>query len=470
MLFVFTWDNYMINKNVSAFLGCSLLALTAFAAPVNPFASNNGQIPPSSEYSGPLFELSHSYPSKAPVPAMPWRTVIGNGLITTKNAGAYAQALKDAVSKDMRVLIEDYANWNAAKRGWYNEPWLGAQREAIHGMYVGNGMLDTSLFKASGLTKPMTTYVLTYYDRTAAQTLQRVWKTTAMQPVITTASTQFPEGALIVKASFITADPTVWPVMEGSQAWPLYITVDATTGGSKTPKVVNTYFMQFDIIVKDSKSAPKTGWVYSTLVYDKNAPGKSVWDKMVPLGAQWGNDPQANSTRNPSAPLVENWINPAAPPYGSETLGWGGRLSGPNDGAMNDIAFTAGGKQQLVKNAQDSSCMSCHSTAQWDVKNGRMPSFLLPATSNPPATTGPGGNYLVSPAPGSAEWLRWFQNRKGTVPMDKGSVATDFDMVLAFKSLPAWYSATSGKKTPLKAADPAGKSRVMMYSGKELVE
>lgn len=99
-----------------------------------------------------------------------------------------------------------------------------------------------------------------------------------------------------------------------------------------------------------------------------------------------------------------------------------------------------------------------------------MPSFLLPATSNPPTTTGPGGNYLVSPAPGSAEWLRWFQNRKGNVPMDKGSVATDFDMVLAFKSLPAWYSATSGKKAQLKAADPAGRTRVMMYNGKELAE
>lgn len=457
-------------RQVSVFFGSAFFAMNATAAKVNPFADNNGQVPPPSEYSGPLFKLSHAYPAKAPVPPMPWRTAIKNDMITTQNAGAYAQALKEAVSKDMRILIENYAHWNAAQRGWYNEPWLGAQREAIHGMYVGNGLLDKSLFKASGLTKPISTYVLTYYDKTAAQTLQKIWKKTAMAPVITPTSTQFPEGALIVKAAFVTADPAVWPVMEGGQAWPLYITTDATTGGYKTPKVVNTYLMQFDIIVKDSKSAPKTGWVFSTLVYDKDAPGKSVWDKMVPLGAQWGNDPQANSTTDPSAPLIENWINPVAPAYGSATLGWGGRLSGPNDGAMNDIAYTVNGQQQLAKNAQDSSCMSCHSTAQWDVKNPAkgMKSFLLPATANPPESAGPDGNYLVSPAPGSPEWLRWFQNRQGNVPMDPGSVAADFDMVLTFKSLPAWYSATNGKQQQLGATPRAGKPGVMTYNGKEL--
>jgi hypothetical protein len=454
-----------------AVLGGMVLAVNAMAVPVTPFANNNGEIPPPSEYTGPLFQLSHDYPAKAPVPAMPWRAAINDGVITTQNAAAYTEALKQAVGKDMRVLIEDYANWNAAQRGWYNEPWLGALRESIHGMYVGNSLLDKSLFQGSGLTKPMTTYVLTYYDKTAAQTLQKIWNKTAMKPVVTPASTQFPEGSLIVKAAFITADPSVWPVMEGSQAWPLYITTDATTGGSKTPQVVNNYFMQFDIIVKDSKSAPKTGWVFSTLVYDKNAPGKSVWDKMVPLGAQWGNDPQANSTTNPSAPLVENWMNTAAPAYGSETLGWGGRLSGPNDGAMNDIAFTVKGQpQQLVKNAQDSSCMSCHSTAQWDNKNPSlgMKSFLLPTTSNPPQSAGPGNAYLVSPPPGSPQWLRWFQDRRGNQPMDKGSVAADFDMVLTFKSLPAWYSATTGKQQTLRGIDRSGKTFGATYNGTNL--
>jgi hypothetical protein len=40
--------------------------------------------------------------------------------------------------------------------------------------------------------------------------------------------------------------------------------------------------------------------------------------------------------------------------------------------------------------------------------------------------------------------MKWFQNRQGNVPMDAGSIAGDFDMVLTFKSLPAWFSATQG--------------------------
>lgn len=452
-------------KEIGAAIGIFLFSLSVAAAPaITPFASNNGAIPPASDYKGPLFKLSHDYPATAPVPAMPWRAAINNGQINTQNAGLYAQALKQAVGKDMAVLLQDYAHWDAAKRGWYNEPWLGSAngqyggREAIHGMYVGSSSLDASLFSASGLTKPITTYVLTYYNKTAAPTLHKIWGAGGMKPVLTPGSTQFAEGSLIVKAAFITADPSVWPVMAGSQVWPLYITTNATTGNFSKPTVFNTYLMQFDIIVKDSVSAPDTGWVFSTLVYDKNVKRgpNGVWDQMVVLGAQWGNDPQANSTVNPAAPLLQNWNNPAAPAYGGATFGWGERLSGPNDGAMNDIFYTADGKQQKVKNAKDSSCMSCHSTAQWDVKNPKlgMPSFLLPLTTPTPK---PDGNYLNSPAPGSAEWLRWFQNRKGNVPMNEGSIAGDFDMVLTFKSLPLWYSATSKQPHLLNALDLRGK-------------
>lgn len=446
------------------------ISVTATAAPVpTPYADNNGALPPSSQYHGPLFKLSHAYPAKAAAPAMPWRAAIQNGQITVQNASVYAEALKAAVSRDMRTLLFDYAHWDAARRGWYNEPWLGSAdgsyggREAIHGMYVGSNPLDASLFAASGLKKPITTYVLTYYDKVAAQTLNHVWTAGAgMKPNVTSSSTQFAEGAIIVKAAFVTAGPDVWPVMAGTQVWPLYITTNATSGNTTLPKVTNTYLMQFDIIVKDSQSAPDTGWVFTTLVYDKDAkPGPNgIWDQMVVLGAQWGNDPQANSTVNPAAPLLQNWNNPAAPAYGGATFGWGNRLSGPNDGAMNDIAYEDGGTMKQVKNAQDSSCMSCHSTAQWNWKINNSPSFLLPAKAYdkklPPQFVD-NNQYLVSPPPGSPDWLRWFQNRKGSVPMDAGSIAADFDMVLTFKSLPLWYSATTHKPHLLNSLDLRGK-------------
>lgn len=442
---------------------CSCVMLGATAQLPDPFA-NAGWAPPPG-YPGTTFSLSHAYPATASAPAMPWRAAINNQPISTANAHLYAEALKNAIGDDMLVMLQDYKNWDAASRGWYNEPWLGSQREPIHGMYVGTGSLSTSLFKGSGLKKPITTYVLTYYDKTAAQTLHNIWGSTAMQPKVETASTQFAEGAIIVKAAFITADATVWPVMKDALSWPLYITVNATKGPKPSPQPVltPTYLMQFDIIVKDSVSAPKTGWVFTTLVYDARMATlrENIWKKMVVLGAQWGNDPQANNPAVPNPVLQENWNNPKAPAYGGETFGWGERLSGPNDGAMNDFAYATTANptpQKYVRNGKDSSCMSCHSSAQWNLQNQKlgMDSFLIPITTarpqNPPGCVATKrnpkpdcANFLNSPPPGSVAWMKWFQNRKGSEPMDAGSVAGDFDMVLTFKSLPAWFTATKGE-------------------------
>jgi hypothetical protein len=474
-----------LSRIAVAMLGSCVLLGAAAQIP-QPFA--NAQWPAPTGYPDTTFSLSHAYPATAPVPAMPWRAAINNGLITTANASLYAEALKASIATDMRVMLQDYKNWDAPKRGWYNEPWLGATaREPIHGMYVGTSSMDVSLFKASGLKKNFTTYVLTYYDKTAAQTLNKIWGSTAMQPKVATDTTQFAEGSVIIKAAFTTAGPDVWPVMKGALPWPLYIKVNATKSAnpSPTPVLTPNYLMQFDIIVKDSVSAPKTGWVFTTLVYDAriNAPDNDIWKKMVVLGAQWGNDPQADNPAVPKPVLLENWNNPKAPAYGGATFGWGERLSGPNDGAMNDFAYATTSNptpQKYVKNGKDSSCMSCHSSAQWNLKNQKlgMDSFLIPISTPrpdlPPGCTStkkdpkPCGNFLNSPPPGSATWMKWFQDRKGSEPMDPGSVAGDFDMVLTFKTLPAWYTATQNAgEHDLHQRDLRGKQIAMPAPKKE---
>jgi hypothetical protein len=98
--------------------------------------------------------------------------------------------------------------------------------------------------------------------------------------------------------------------------------------------------------------------------------------------------------------------------------------------------------------------MSCHSPAEWQPQQHKMLSFLLPSFPNP--KTGPddppfkpcSDGSICSPAPGSADWFRWFQDREGTQPFDAGSVATDFDMVFAFKTLPMWWHATGPAGQP----------------------
>jgi hypothetical protein len=262
---------------------------------------------------------------------------------------------------------------------------------------------------------------------------------------------------VIVKAAAFVADDTAqkdwWPVTQGAAAWPIYRGVPMQGPGGAA--VLTSYVMQFDIEVKDTVASPKTGWIFVALVYDHNAPG-DAWDKMVPLGATWGNDPDVDSSDKKAPPLKETWINPAAPKYATETLGWGGRLAGPNDGARNDIQI---GKKQMG-NRPNSSCMSCHGVAEWQPSQHKQVSFLLPsyasAGAGPPYKTcpdgKPGDEGICSPAPGSGEWSRWFQDRAGTEPQDAGSVAADYDMVFTFKSLPMWWKATGGKDAAMPFA------------------
>ncbi len=440
--------------------------------PQNPFVTNNGQMPPASQYSGPFFKLSHNWPQKSlgPLTNAPWSQAIGGKTINQQNAAAYVAALKQYVSANARQLVLDYANWDADKAHWYTEPWLGSIRESIHGTYSASQFGNTS-FPGTGLTQLFDTNVLTYYDERAAYTLYKVWGTNAMKPNVKTTDFQFEEGSVVVKAAMFCSDnPKVqtnwWPVTNGAAMWPLYVPIPQTQplAPPSPPSVANGYLMQFDIIVKDSVSAPKTGWVFTTLVYDANASG-DAWDKMVPLGVMWGNDPGVTTSA-----LLETWINPSAPTYSTQTLGWGGRLSGPNDGARNDIQVAG----KTMTNEPDSSCMSCHGPAEWQPQKHAMLSFLLPSFPIPPPGSiklcGKQSNLICSPAPGSSDWSRWFQDRNGTEPQDPntGSNATDYDMVFAFKTLPAWWKAMG----PANTATPLGllplRNGFNQYSGAPL--
>ncbi len=439
---------------------------------IDPFLAS--ALSPPADYKGPLFTLSHDYPTELPAgTSYPWSKVTANGKITQANANAYVQALKDYVSPDMKKIVFDYANWNYKNSGWYDSIWLGIEREPIRGVYVGSGFPAGTL---TGQTLPVTTYVLTLYDTRAAKTLGDIWGKTperAMNPVLDTATTQYAEGSVIVKFAMVSACGSDWAPMEKAAQWQIYAPVNTSNGSAlnKTkcvgenfkgttaqPAMTNVSLMQFDIIVKDSVASPQTGWVFSTLVYDKNAPGKDAWDKMIPLGATWGGNPDVINT-NPTAltppvtinpKLTENWVNPKAPLYSKSTLGWDGRLSGPNDGAVVAPAWT--GSHYYPAGLANAGCLGCHSSAQYP-----MTSFLLPTSSQPPQTIDPPLSSsdpdaaLVMATPGSKLWMNWFQSRDGKTPMgpntDEGQapVALDYDMVTAFKAIPMWKQAKAAE-------------------------
>lgn len=447
--------------------------------PIHPFINSALPNPASEVYSGNLFQLRHDYPSEAVVKSSPgWKKVTNNGPITQQNAKAYVEALKSYVSEDMRKLLYNYEQWNAGEEPWWESIWLGTEREPIYGFYVGSG------FPAGTLTDQkldLTTYVLTMYDNTAAATLGNIWGTSlenAYKPNLTNPGAQYAEGSVIVKFAFVTPCGADWSPMEGAAMVPIYAPLNESNGSGNNPEqskcpnngsagstadpsLTNIYLMQFDIIVKDSRAAPETGWVFSTLTYDKNAPGNDAWDKMVPLGATWGNNPDVVNTSSSAltppvqvnSKLSQNWINMETPEYARSTLGWDGRLSGPNDGAVVTPAWA--GSHYYPKGLSSAGCLGCHSSAQYNPKSvttdqPNMVSFLLPSTTQPPqvinAPLSSTKQALVLNEPGSKAWMKWFQSRAGDAPMDPQQVALDYDMVTAFKAIPMWQAALEAMK------------------------
>lgn len=429
-----------------------LLALGSFIAPASaadPFASNNGIYPaqkvckgPAQEsaancacpagkscWTGPYRTLNFDYPAAHVDNG--WTRAVPREPIAVATAAVYVAKLKEFVAPSMRDMIEKPGEWDPAKAGWYDMPWQAeggdaeSGREAILGAFSGQVILkDTS----RGLTVNMQNHTVVYYDATAASLLKKVWAN-PFNP--DRKGIVFPEGAMVIKAAAVSPTPAQWPILAGAAVWnvfrPPVAEVIKYKQNPKTvlrPVVTELRLLQFDVIVKDSVAAPQTGWVFATFIYDKDAPGRSPWDRLVPLGAQWGNDPQfARLPRGKdSGTLRETWINPAVPKYAYDTLGWGGRLSGPIDVAKRHNVLYTDGRLREVQRA--SSCLSCHGTAQYPFVANLYPS---PNRGFPPE----GNTFLMYP-PGSEMWARWFQNRSGSEPQNKnvGAVALDYDMLL----------------------------------------
>lgn len=410
------------------------------------YVNHQDSVPSKQQYDGPFFELSHDYPTAVkPVTNPSWQQALKGQPISESNTFAYMDALKKHIAPNIIPFFKDNKNWTSAKYGWFNEPWLGSTRDPILGVYQANGN-SKGLFKS--LTEDEMGYALVLYDSVAAYTVGQLWDQSGKLVDFTTNpdAGQFKEGSIIVKFAFSNINAKGWPVMQGAETFSIYHDIPTAENPKKGNQMRTVSFFQMDVIVKDSKTAPQTGWVYSTFVYDKDAKG-TFWDKMVPLGAMWGDDPTVNSpVKRPYPKLKETVINPKAPFYSTETLGWGGRLSGPNDGAVAEYAvdITTGEKYSKLPL---SSCMSCHSPAQYKFK-----SFLLPCLP-------PSSDTLQVYTPGSKEWNRWFRSDYGNVPFDSGEIALDYDMVMAFKSIKAYSAAQKGnakkssERTVLSAED-----------------
>ena len=276
-------------------------------------------------------------------------------------------------------------------------------------------------------TKGSQFYAIAFFNRFGGYTIEQVWKD-AEHPQQDNAS--FAPGTVIFKLLFTDVPLAEVPYLADPLLWTVYATKDYD---SQERDFKPFALIQMDLMVRDD-NAPN-GWVFGTYQYNGRLKADNKWEKLVPLGLQWGNDPgiTSNEFTNPEPTktrinpnLTECRINPDENELPPTHLGWNGRLNGPADNPR-------------------SSCMSCHMTAQSPTRSLASPLFIVPKTA--------------IPEEGSDQWMRWFQNIHCTKKFDEDApvVSTDFclQMSMSLQNFYSWRNAGS----KFKYGDYTGKQR-----------
>jgi hypothetical protein len=433
-----------------------LLAGPGMAGAQDPLAANNGVLPDPGEWPmttengkriGGFRKANLDYPDTQ-VPSS-WTPARDLRPIDRDTARAYMRSVKQHLAPSLSGMINKPHQWQPGKHGWYDMVWQGAGtpkangkgtdptsgREPLLNTYTGQIMpADTFAKPHRPDVAAVQNHATIYYDATAASMLGDLWDN-VYNPDLSD-GVSFPQGSMVVKVEAVTPTPEQWPILEGAAKWHVYrpaLKPDGTV--AKQPSVVPAWALQMSVAVKDPVAAPETGWVFMAFTYDKDAKGDTPWDRFVPLGAQWGNDPQY--ARHPEGKpdgkrLRETWVNPDAPDFVRDTLGWGGRLAGPMDVATRHEVVTMDGMRYTgAQHLRASSCLSCHGSAEFPFTTN-----LYPSPNKPFPPDGDPDDPFLLYTPGSKDWARWFQNRSGDEVMarsgEDGLTALDYDMVIMF--------------------------------------
>jgi len=377
-----------------------------------------GFLPPPREYEGRVFTLSQAYPRREPPPASAPNVSTRDFEEVKKNWRQYLLDARDYCFKDNIGAPNVEDDWQVDRDSptWFHMPWqhFGPMgREGIHGLTkeapVQPRQLSWSQTHSGGQT-----YAVGFYNRFGGYTIGQVWNDHE-HPAQHLKKIAFPVGTVVCKLLFVDVPPDQVPSLNPPLQWQAYIT-DNFASTKRNIRPVS--LIQMDIMVRH-KTSPN-GWLFGTFQYNGKRPGanpkKPFWDNLVPVGLQWGNDPDVkDNTSNPmpittiiNKRIKESVINNDSNELPPTHLGWNGRLNGPVDNPM-------------------SSCMSCHMTAETPQFSQMSPLF----EPDPPP---PG-----SPSPG---WMRWFENVKCGDKFDKNTNAqpTDFSlqMSIALQNFRTW--------------------------------
>jgi hypothetical protein len=328
-------------------------------------------------WTGPVFKLRQDYPSTPPPSEnYPWKQFN----FRTQPLDYLRSVLQYAYEGNIAV------NWevqNNTVRGWYHAPWLhfgNNGREFVHGLTRERSSRPRELHPQQ--TQFARNYAVSVYNPPGGYIIGQVW---ADPDSPNAAAARFPDGTVAIKLLFTQASVAQVPFLKNTVEWQGHL---ANATGT-TRSIQTARLLQVDVAVRDTRANSTTGWVFGTFAYDGEAAGATPWERMVPVGLMWGNDPTLTPQRfNSGSRPTQTFINPDV--RTPQHLGWLGRLNGPVDNPV-------------------SACLSCHSTAQH-----------RPARSPFPPT-----------GASDTEKMRWFRNIRSGQPFDQGQISLDYSLQLA---------------------------------------
>jgi hypothetical protein len=375
-------------------------ALTAAAAlssllliPVSSFSVEvrfpDSHDPAPAGWTGPVFRLSQDYPTTLPNEQKPWKAFS----FETQPA-EYVDAVYKYVregNQEVEWVVQD----NKVRR-WYHAPWMhygDSGREFVHGLTRERTTPRPTPALPAELHPNQTScfqnWAVSFFNAPGGYQLGRIWAD-PWAPDATQAL--FPEGTVAAKLLFTSADETQVPYLKNALEWQANVSdlpaQDLNCRERLRRKVQTVRLLQIDLAVRDDRANPTAGWVFATLSYDGDRAGATPFDRMVPVGLMWGNDPlRTPADQAAGKKIADNWINPDS--RTPQHLGFLGRLNGPVDNPR-------------------SSCLSCHATAQ------------TPARSP-----------MIWPENRPDQAPRWFRNINAGESFDARSISTDYSLQVA---------------------------------------
>lgn len=367
---------------------------------------------PPDDWTGPVFELSHDYPTTDPGPCAeadcPWLSLTSPEAFTaTVDSSAAPGAWENSIWPEWMETVKQYigrgqdpqlanaVGFQTAVGGetvWYHVPWmaydptvgrdfihgttnertshlsdlLGGDGNALHELPPSVAMVQAGLADApddevgaddcaAANAAGFETWAVGVYNAYGGYALGQAFPPSG-EPVVTTyegapapAGLPFPEGTLVTKFLFTTATPDCVDYLEGSPEWIVDRHVLDEADSTFTCRRAPQPVRLVQVDVAAVDPLSPTRWIYGTFAYNGKIGGATVWENLEPVGIQWGSDP-------------ETW--PATPEADSQ----------PATQSVLNVAMTEGadgiyehfgcrGRLAGPVDNKMSSCMSCHASA-----------------------------------------------------------------------------------------------------------